>query len=152
MTAASSALAPAPAGWVVRRDLCAPGSAADPGEVRIWGLAPEERLLRSLRRVGCRDLRVVDAQAPPSERGAVLALRADVVLDERLLEGLRHAPDTLLVTSELGLVGAHVASERASAACAALARADADALPGARRVTPPELADAYVAALRKREP
>ncbi len=153
MTAAPSESAPAPAGWVVRRDLrCDSGPAADPREVRIWGLAPEERLLRSLRRAGCLDPRVVDAQAPPSEHGAVLALRADVVLDERLVEGLRGARDTLLVTPELGPVGAHVPSERAHAACAALARADADALPGARRVAPSELVAAYVAKLRKREP
>ncbi len=147
MTAAPSEHEPAPAGWVVRRT---PEPAS--GGVRIWGLAPEERLLRSLRRAGCRDLRVVEAQAPPPADGAVLALRADVVLDERLVEGLRGAPDTLLVTPDLGPVGAHVGCARAPAACAALARADADALPGVRRVAPPELAPAYVAKLRKREP
>jgi phosphatidylglycerophosphate synthase len=138
---------PAPTGWVVR-------SAAAPtsGEVRIWGLAPEERLLRSLRRAGCRDLRVVEAQTPPPASGAVIALRADVVLDERLVAALRGAPDTLIVAPELGPVGAHVRSDRAPVACAALARGADEALPGVRRLAPSELAPAYVAKLRKREP
>jgi phosphatidylglycerophosphate synthase len=147
MTDASSALAPAPAGWVIRRT----GDSADE-RVRIWGLAPEERLLRALRRAGCRDPRVVDALAPPAEPGAVLALRADLVLDERLVAGLRAAPDTLLVTRELGPVGAHVSGARASAACAALARGDTDALSELRHAAPHELAPDYVAKLRKREP
>src|SRR6266850_5874758 len=99
MTTAPSASAPAPAGWVVRRTAEPSGAG-----VRIWGLAPEERLLRSLRRAGCGDLRVVDDAAPPPAHGSVLALRADVVLDERLVEGLRGAPDTLLVTADLGPV------------------------------------------------
>jgi phosphatidylglycerophosphate synthase len=145
MTTAPSASAPAPAGWVVRRS-------AEPSDcgVRIWGLAPEERLLRALRRAGCGDLRVVDQATPPPARGAVLALRGDIVLDERLVEGLRAAPDTVLVTPELGPVGAHVASLRAPDACAAL-RGDTGALPDLRRVAPPDLAPAYVAKLRKRE-
>ena len=146
MTAAPSDLEPAPAGWVVRR------AEPDGGAVRIWGLAPEERLLRSLRRAGCCDPRIVDAQAPPRAGGAVVALRADVVLDERLVEGLLAAPGTMLVTPDLGPIGAHVASDRAPDACAALARADAAALPGVRHAGPPELAPAYVAKLRKREP
>ena len=95
MTAAPSESAPAPAGWVVRR-----AAEPDGGGVRIWGLAPEERLLRSLRRAGCRDLRVVEAQALPPAHGAVLALRADVVLDERLVAALAGAPDTMLVAPE----------------------------------------------------
>ena len=145
MTPLPSASAPAPAGWVVRRT-------AEPSGVRIWGLAPEERLLRALRRAGCADPRVVeDAAAAPSPHGAVLALRADVVLDERLVEGLRGAPDTLLVTAELGPVGAHVTSARAREACDALASADPHALRDVRRVAPSELAPAYVAKLRKRE-
>jgi phosphatidylglycerophosphate synthase len=161
MSAASLESVPAPAGWVVRR-----APAQPPGDVRIWGLDPEERLLRALRRAGCRDPRVVDAATPPDEgasraqraegerrpEGWLLALRADVVLDERLVEGLRGAPGTLLVTPELGPVGAHVPSDRGDELCAALGRADADALPDVRRVTPLELAPAYVAKLRKREP
>jgi phosphatidylglycerophosphate synthase len=146
MTTAPSASAPAPAGWVVRRTAEPSGAG-----VRIWGLAPEERLLRSLRRAGCGDLRVVEDATAPAAHGAVLVLRADVVLDERLVLGLRGAPDTLLVTADLGPVGAHVARERAREACAALASADVDALRDVRRVAPPELAPAYVAKLRKRE-
>jgi hypothetical protein len=146
MTAATSELEPAPAGWVIRRAAAPTG-----GGVRIWGLAPEERLLRSLARAGCGDLRVVDGQTAPPAQGAVLALRADVVLDERLVAGLRSAPDTLLVTPELGPIGAHVSPNTADAACAALARADASALTGVRCVAPPELAASYDAKLRKRE-
>src|SRR3989441_6547314 len=72
MTAAPSELEPAPAGWVVRRSAEPAG-----GGVRIFGLAPEERLLRSLRRAGCSEACIVNPDAPPSARGAVLALRAD---------------------------------------------------------------------------
>ena len=144
MTSAPSASAPAPAGWVVRRT-------AEPSGVRIWGLAPEERLLRALRRAGCADLRIVEQAAALPAHGAVLALRGDVVLDERLVEGLRGAPGTLLVTADLGPVGAHVARERAREACAALASADADVLHDVRCVAPAELAPAYIAKLRKRE-
>jgi phosphatidylglycerophosphate synthase len=147
MNAARSELEPVPAGWVVRRT-----AEPDGGEVRIFGLAPEERLLRSLRRAGCRDPRIVDGQAPPRAPGAVLALRADVVVDERLVAALLGAPDTMLVAPDLGPVGAHVPRDCAQRACSALARADAGALPGLRRVAPSELAPAYVAQLRKREP
>jgi phosphatidylglycerophosphate synthase len=139
--------APAPVGWVVRR---APAPAGP--SVQIWGLSPEERLLRSLRRAGCREPRVVDAQTSPPASGGVVALRADLVVDERLVEALRGAPDTLLVAPDLGLIGAHVASEHAAEAWAALAHADADALRQVRRLTPSELAPAYVPKLRKREP
>jgi phosphatidylglycerophosphate synthase len=120
--------------------------------VRIWGLAPEERLLRALRRAGCGDLRVVEAAPAAPAHGSVLALRADVVIDERLVLGLRGAPDTLLVTADLGPVGAHVTAERAAAACAAIANDDPHALPEVRRTTPRHLVPDYVAKLRKREP
>jgi phosphatidylglycerophosphate synthase len=148
MSAAPPELAPAPVGWVVRR------AATDcAGErVRIWGLAPEERLLRSLRRAGCRDARIVDAAEPPGDARAVVALRGDVVIDERLVAALRGNPGTLLVAPELGPIGAHVSSVRASALCAALARAETAELPDVRRVAPLELVDAYVPGLRKREP
>jgi hypothetical protein len=146
MTAAPSASAPAPAGWVVRR------TAEPSSSVRIWGLAPEERLLRSLRRAGCCDLRIVEDDAAPIASGPVIALRGDIVLDERLVLGLRSAPDTLLVTDELGPVGAHVTAERAAAACALIANEDPDALPDVRRTTPRHLVPDYVAKLRKREP
>src|SRR5258705_12565424 len=147
MTARPSELEPAPAGWGVRR-----AAEPDGGDVRIWGIDPEERLLRSLRRAGCRDLCVVEAQMLPPAHGPVLALRADVVLDERLVAALAGVPDTVLVDSDLGPVGVHVSAERAGAACAALASGDADAHPELCRVTPEELVPAYVAALRKREP
>jgi phosphatidylserine synthase len=146
MTAAPSELELAPAGWVIQR-----AGDRDGGGVRIWGLAPEERLLRALRRAGCRDPRVVEAQALPPAAGAVLALRADVVLDERLVGALFGTPDTMLVAPELGPVGVHVASERAAAACAALASGDANALPELVRTTPGELVPPYIAKLRKRE-
>jgi phosphatidylglycerophosphate synthase len=148
MSAAPPELAPAPAGWVVRR---APVACASE-RVRIWGLAPEERLLRSLRRAGCGDVRVVDSAQPPGERRALLALRGDVVLDERLVAALRGAPDTLLVHPELGPIGAHVSGERAGSLCAALAHAQSSALPDVRSVGPSDLVDSYVPRLRKREP
>jgi hypothetical protein len=139
MTTAPSASAPAPAGWVVRRT-------AEPSGVRIWGLAPEERLLRALRRAGCGDLRVVEEAAPPPAHGAVLALRADIVLDERLVEGLRGAPDTLLVTrSQSGRL--HVSGVRPAAP-----RTRAPARRPACRVAPSELRPPTCVAAQRESP
>src|SRR5262245_5450680 len=147
MTAAPLDSAPAPAGWVVRRS-----AEPDSGAVRIWGLAPEERLLRSLRRAGCREVRVVPAQAPPPASSAVLALRADVVLDERLVAALVSASDTMLVAPDLGAIGVHVPRERAQEACDALASGDPQTMPDVRHAAPNDIAPAYIAKLRKRDP
>jgi phosphatidylglycerophosphate synthase len=136
-----------PEGWVVRR------AAAPPSEaIRIWGLSPEERLLRALRRAGCHAPRVVDVSAPSPAERPVLAVRSDVVIDERLVEGLRGAPDTVLETSELGAIAAHVAAESAVEVGAALAGENPAALTELRHTTPEKLVPAYVAKLRKREP
>ena len=132
-----------PQGWVVRR-----GSA---DSVRLFGLSPEERLLRALRRAGCSEPRAVDADALPRVASAVLALRADVALDERLVEALRDRPDTLLETRELGAVGGHVAGSRAAELVRVLA-GGAPAPDALRRVVPEQLVPAYLAKLRKREP
>jgi len=93
---------------------------------------------------------VVDADAPPPAAGSVLALRGDVVVDERLVEGLHAAPDTWISVPELGPVAAHVPAERAAAACCALGSARDDALAGLRRAAVLEVAPAYDAKLRKR--
>ena len=148
MTAAPSESAPAPAGWVVRRAAESGG-----GGVRIWGLAPEERLLRSLRRAGCRDLRVVEAQAlPPARRRGARAARG---------RGARRAARRgARGRARHDARGSRSRPDRRPRRARARARARArrsraptpDALPELRRVTPDELVPAYIAALRKREP
>lgn len=166
MTAASSDRTPAPVsgpvrdaptpgagvpeGWILRGDRAEAGPAS---ATRIFGLTPEERLRRSLRRAGCPTVReVTNATAPPTDGGAVI-VRGDVVLDERLVEGLVRAPGTLLVCDGLGAVGAHAGPADAPRVAAALAGgADVPADTSLRRVDPAGLASAYVAKLRKREP
>jgi phosphatidylglycerophosphate synthase len=81
----------------------------------------------------------------------VLALRADVVLDERLVVGLRASPGTWIAAPALGPIAAHCPAERAAVVCRALESARSEPLAGMRRATASELAPAYDARLRKRE-
>ena len=132
-----------PQGWVVRADTAEP--------IRIWGLSPEERLLRALRRAGCIAPRVADATDAPPASPSTLLVRGDVVLDERLVAGLAEAPGVVLANASQGALGAHVASDRAPEVAAALARGESIAAPGLREIAPDRLVPAYVAKLRKRE-
>lgn len=139
---------PAPLGLVLR----APDGAAAP--VRIWGLAPEERLLRALQRAGCRDSSVLDPQsAPPSQaEGDAILCRGDVILDERIVGALAEAGDMLVLAEDLGPVAVRIGSDRVAEAIEVL-RGQRE--PGALAIptrTPAEMAPAYVAKLRRWEP
>jgi len=135
-----------PAAWVLR---------AEGTRLEIWGLSPEDRLCRSLTRAGCVSVAVVDPVAPPEPpRGpALMVFRGDVVVDERLVTALAARRDTVLVAPGLGAVAGHVAREQLGALLGAL-RSDATLPPlaGVQRLTPEELAPAYIANLRKWEP
>jgi phosphatidylglycerophosphate synthase len=136
----------APPAWILRRH-------GPP--VEIWGLSPEERLRRSLTRAGCTPVTVVDSESPPTPpaQGHIVVFRGDSIFDERLATALAAARDTLLVAPDQGAVAAHVGVEAIEGTLRALGP-DAEAEPpvGLRRVTPGELAPAYVASLRKSEP
>jgi phosphatidylglycerophosphate synthase len=128
--------------------------------VQIWGLTPQERLRRALRKAGCRAVECAEpANLPPPVDGPALLIRADAVYDERLIEGLCAARNTVLVASREGDWGgpmaAHVDADRIPGTLALLSRAlQGDAAPapsGLRLVAPDELAGAYNAALRKSE-
>jgi phosphatidylglycerophosphate synthase len=131
-------------------------------EIHIWGLSPEERLRRSLRDAGCaRVERVAGADVVPvPESGSALLFRGDAIFDPRLVEALMTAPNTLLWAPLAGTgsgeapVAAHVDVARFRETLALLRdpAPHAGAPPGLRRVTPGELAPAYIASLRKAEP
>src|SRR5262245_29435273 len=136
------------AGWILGRG----ARASDGAELRTSGLTASERMRRALARAGCAPRRVEYDALPvlePDERVAVL--RADRILDERLVRALVAAPDTWLVHASLGPLGAQVAARDAAAAVAAL-RGNADAPAGLRRVSPDALVPPWRADLRKAEP
>jgi phosphatidylglycerophosphate synthase len=142
---------PAPsaaAGWILGRS----ARASDGAELRTFGLTASERMRRALARAGCAPRRVDDDALPvlePDERVAVL--RADRILDERLVRALVAAPDTWLVHATLGPLGAQVAGRDAAATVAAL-RCSGDPPAGLRRVSPDALVPPWRADLRKAEP
>jgi phosphatidylglycerophosphate synthase len=136
----------ASAAWLLRR------RGAEPAQ--IFGLTPEERLRRTLKAAGCRQIETVEAGGPmpAAPSGSLLLLRSDFVFDERLVRGLLTAEDTLLVTPEGVAVGAQVAASRAGEIADLLAKAAAASAPGLSVTTPDRLAPAYTAQLRKFEP
>jgi phosphatidylglycerophosphate synthase len=143
---AGAASAAAPAAWILERD------ARNGDELRIFGLTPRERLRRALARAGCAPRRVDDDALPPLAEGErVVVLRADRVLDDRLVRALIDAPDTLLVHASLGALGAQVCAGDAPSAVAAL-RGRGEVPARLRRVAPEALVPAWRADLRKAEP
>src|SRR5512145_814859 len=65
-------------------------------EVRLWSLAPEERLRRALARCGVTDLRT-EGEVPAASTGSFILLRTDFLLEDSLVEALVRTPDCLLV-------------------------------------------------------
>jgi hypothetical protein len=129
----------------------------DAARVAVWGLAPVERLERSLARAGCGEVERIDpgADLAGAERPTLL-LRADFVYDERLIPALLEADRTVLVAADPAGEPIAVAA-RPSVECVddalALLRRGSGAMPtGMRARTPSELVPAYIAALRKYEP
>ena len=150
--------------WILR-------SERDP-EVEVWALSTAERHRRLLARAGCESIRTIDANEDPGDpqTPSVMIVRSDAIIDERLVEGLFAAQNTILVASREqnagwgGAVAAHVDSAHAAEALRTLRRAadrepspapEADAptrTAGIRLAAPAELAPAYSARLRKFDP
>ena len=140
--------AAAPQGWI----LGVPESDA----LRVWGISPAERLRRGLVLAGIDAVTFVAADAEPQavpEQGAVV-VRADWVLDERILERLADAREPVWVEDEAEgvAVAARVSGPAAPDWLAALRSGEAGALPPAARTTPASLVPSYVAKLRKSQP
>jgi phosphatidylglycerophosphate synthase len=146
----------APSAWIVQRQRAS--------EIWIWGLTTSERQRRLLARAGCEAIRTLDADEDPGETASrsVMIVRSDVILDERLVQGLYAARNTLLVATRRrdgewgGPVAAHVESAHAADALAALqcaARGERSAAPANLRVASAnDLASGYAVQLRKFDP
>lgn len=122
------------------------------GSVEIWGMTSAERLRRSFARAGITDVRPVDAAATDAPDPRIL-IRADWVFDQRLIEALIRAPDTVLVSErDAAPVAAH-ATGGAGAVLGCIEVGDRDGLArlGMALRTPAELAGSYNNKLRKRE-
>jgi phosphatidylglycerophosphate synthase len=148
--------------WILR-------SERDP-EVEVWSLSTAERHRRLLTKAGCESVRTLDAGEDPGDpqTPTVMILRADAIIDERLIEGLCAAQNTILVANRAqnsgwgGAVAAHVDSAHAAEALRVLRSAAEEERPAAtegpmpatriRLAAPGELAPAYSARLRKLDP
>ena len=154
----------APLAWIIRNERAS--------EVRVWALSTSERHRRLLARAGCETIRTLDANEDPGDPQApsVMIVRSDAIIDERLIEGLFAAQNTILVANRAqnagwgGAVAAHVDSAHATEALRVLRRAAEDEQPptpeaerptpaaGIRLAAPGDLAPAYSARLRKLDP
>ena len=142
----------APRAWIVHAESSAPTT--------IWGLTPEERLQRSLRIAGCAEIassRAGEPFAAPAS-SSVVVLRGDALFDPRVIEALIAAPGTLLLapwhdaTRGGTPVAAHVDAARFEEAKAWLADGNGESrLSDLPRVSPADIAPAYIASLRKAE-
>jgi phosphatidylglycerophosphate synthase len=141
-------------------------------EVQVWALSTSERHRRLLARADCATIRTLDANEDPGdpETPSVMIVRADAIIDERLVEGLSAAQNTILVANRAqnagwgGAVAAHVDSAHAAEALSVLRHAAEDEQPptpetdqptpvaGIRLAAPGDLAPAYSARLRKFDP
>jgi phosphatidylglycerophosphate synthase len=142
-----------PLAWIIERQRSP--------ELRVWGLTPTERQRRLLARAGCEVIHTLDADAEPSEAPghSIMIVRSDAILDERLVQGLYAARNTLLVATRSGddgwggPVAAHVESAHAAETVAALrgaALGQRTATPANLRVArADDLASGYAAQLRK---
>jgi phosphatidylglycerophosphate synthase len=140
--------AAAPPGWIL--------AVPDADALRVWGISPAERLRRGLALAGVDPVTIVaaDGEAPPVPEQGVVVVRADWVLDERILERLREAREPVWVEDgEEGVaVAARVAGPAAPDWLAALRSGEAGALPGDARTTPGALVPSYISKLRKSQP
>jgi phosphatidylglycerophosphate synthase len=139
-------------------------------EVLVWALSTSERHRRLLARAGCKTIRTLDANEDPGDpqTPSVMIVRSDAIIDERLIEGLLAAQNTILVANRAqnagwgGAVAAHVDSAHAAEALRTLRRAAKDEQPpaaeadrpaaGIRLAAPGDLAPSYSARLRKLDP
>ena len=122
----------------------------------VWSEDPGKRLKRAFARVGI--ARVLEEAALSNHAGAVIALRADIVLDAPVVRALAGAPGIALLASEGGegagvvvVVGVHARPGDAGKVAAVLSGALEPAKAGFKVVGTRELGSNYWHALRKRE-
>jgi phosphatidylglycerophosphate synthase len=145
---------PGPSAWILTRNHDIP--------VRVWGLQTTERLRRAARAAGVPgdDIGVgPEANIGPRERACAL-FRSDYVFDQRLVQAMIAAENTVLSVPTAGAdggrtVAAHVDAARLPQALALLRNGDGASTRPAdsdlRFVEPAELAGAYSPALRRVE-
>lgn len=141
--------AEAPCAWILppRDD----GSNSNPdASTTIWGLTPDERLARGFERAGCATIH--RAATPPDTKGDVVVCRPDVVLDERLIEGIATTRNAVLCLDELGPVAACVPAVATRDAAAVIGgERTPDSIPGVRAVAAADVTSFYLPKLRKFE-
>ncbi|MFD2264603.1 CDP-alcohol phosphatidyltransferase family protein [Lacibacterium aquatile] len=119
--------------------------------LRLWGLSPDERLRRSLKRVGADRIAPSLDDGPKSGESAVL-LQGDWVFDEALVRKMVERSGVALLADDGTLVAVHGAAEDWPVLLSAIRSGSAEALPpGIERLTAEGLGGSYNNALRKRE-
>ncbi|NIA71493.1 CDP-alcohol phosphatidyltransferase family protein [Pelagibius litoralis] len=122
------------------------------GDLVIWFEGSAERLRRSFAAVGITQF--IDEQALPDQRGPVILVRADAVIDGPLVKALLEAPGSVLLANgphQGTPLAAHATSDFPAAA-AVLREEPGVAMPtGLQPVRAAELGASYWKALRKRE-
>lgn len=113
--------------------------------LRLWGLTSAQRLQRQFARAR--------ATADVNDAQRLVLLRADWVYDDAFVRSLVSADEDLALTApDGGVIALSLSAASLSADDAQAMLSDRRAPPGARRVTPAQLADGYNDVLRKREP
>ncbi|MET4699995.1 phosphatidylglycerophosphate synthase [Constrictibacter sp. MBR-5] len=124
---------------------------------RLWGMTAEDRMRRAFARSGVNEAAAPDVAAQ-SDDGAIF-VRAEYLIEERLIQALIATPGALLVLGTYGsarqVVGAHAPAGCAAAAARLVAdgelAAGAAAVPeGLRPLTPEELGSTWNITLRKK--
>ena len=133
-------------------------------DIRVWGIAPAERLRRALDAVGVASEHIDSDPSVdlPCVTGSLLLFRSDYVFDERLIRALVESVDIVLVSPSSYLingrvVAAHVTASHATEARDLLSRRSCiKRVPFCYRATRQLLQQiwfpAYTAALRKTDP
>jgi phosphatidylglycerophosphate synthase len=123
------------------------GATVGSSQVKVWAATSGRRLERTFERMGAPFGAVETAAA----RGtSVILAHEGWIYDESLIQALGKRPGAVLVDATGRPVAAHVPSQGARMAAAALEAGEAPS--GTERLTAMELIGAYNNALRKREP
>jgi phosphatidylglycerophosphate synthase len=118
--------------------------------IRLFGKTLPERIAVQFTRAGLAHRISVDEAR--SHAGAVIAVRADAVLDQPLVAGLLQKPNLVLLSSDTGVpVAAHVQAADLPAVQAAMLGNSVPSIPGVEARAPGQLDVAFWKALRKRE-
>jgi len=121
---------------------------------RLWGMTAEERMQRAFARSG---LSRTDGATAAQTPDAMIFVRAEYLIEERLIQALIATPGALLVLDPPGpgrrIVAAHAAAGHAAAAARIVETGvldDTDGESGLRALTPEELGSTWNITLRKK--